>query len=388
MTPIPTLFGGLTLEAFLHDYWRKRPLLVRGAMPGPVIPLKPPDLLDLACQEDISARLILEKGGDYPWEVRFGPFEPEDFEDLPDSHWTILVQEVDRHVLAVNDILAHFRFVPNWRLDDIQVSYASLHGSAGPHVDNYDVFLLQGHGRRRWQISHDPAPLDVDFLRDLDIEILPDFTPDAEWILAPGDMLYLPPRFPHWGVALGPCMTYSIGFRAPDHQKLVLGYLEEVAERADSRRWLEDGGCDASQDPGRIAPVVLQQVRAIVRDAVEDEAAIERWFGGFLTEPQRGFYPAAPHGAWTQDRLRKALTQGYCLRRRAVAYLAYTEGNTGTRLYACGSCHDLTEDLADAAPLITGAATLDAAAFGTGLDNMALMTLLAALVNDGCLIVV
>ncbi len=373
------------MEEFLGEYWHKRPLLVRAALPGFAPAVTPEDLFELSCREDVAARIVLEEGGEYPWEVRFGPFERREFAALPGSHWTLLVQEVDRHNESAHQLLARFRFMPNWRLDDVQISYAPVAGSAGPHVDNYDVFLVQGRGRRRWLIGHVPVPQNVESARDLDIDLLEDFRPDTDWVLEPGDMLYLPPRYPHWGIALGSCMTFSVGFRAPDARTMVQGYLETASESAGSSCRLEDDGTDVSLDPGRISPETLKRVRRIVRKAVEDPELIDDWFARFVTEPQRGFYPAEPDVAWTPSRVRRALGSGHRLGRSAIAYFAYRNGRSGTVLYACGQRHDLSEDMAPAASLLAGSGALDATAFGGLLDHAPFMSLLADLVNDGSL---
>ncbi len=385
MTPHASVFGELSVREFLGEFWRKRPLLVRAALPGLATAVSREDLFELSRREDVAARIVLEEGGDYPWEVRFGPFERREFAKLSSSHWTLLVQEVDRHNESAQQLLSRFRFMPNWRLDDVQVSYAPVSGSAGPHVDNYDVFLIQGQGRRRWMIGHVPVPLDAEIASDLDLDLLKDFKPDTEWVLEPGDMLYLPPRFPHWGVALGPCMTYSVGFRAPDARTMVQGYLETASESAGRSCRLEDDGTDVSLDPGCISPETLNRVRGIVRKAVEDPEAIDDWFGCFVTEPQRGFYPAEPDVAWTPSRIRRALGRGHRLGRSAIAYFAYRHGRSGPVLYACGQRHDLSEDMASTASLLAGSRVLDASTFGELLDNAPFMSLLADLVNDGSL---
>ena len=221
MTRVASLFGGRTIQDFLQNYWQKRPLLVRGALPGFSSPITPEALMGLACEEHANARIVLESNGQYPWEVRYGPFDEEDFLELPESGWTVLVQEVDRYVAEVQDLLASVRFVPNWRLEDVQVSYAAPRGNAGPHVDSYDVFLLQGMGQREWAIGGVPEPEDVPMQEDLDLSLLKEFKAASRWVLGPGDMLYLPPRYAHLGIALGPCLTYSIGFRAPEKGTLV-----------------------------------------------------------------------------------------------------------------------------------------------------------------------
>ena len=384
----PTLLGDLTPEAFLRDYWQRQPLLVRGALPGFTSPLTPDELAGLAGEDDVTARLILEQGGDYPWEMRFGPFDPGDFASLPPTHWTLLVQEVDRLVPAVSDLLDAFRFLPNWRIDDMQISYAPRHGNAGAHLDNYDVFLLQGLGRRRWQIGQQPICEDEEaFVPDLDVRILQHFEPDEEWIVEPGDLLYLPPRFPHYGVALDDCMTYSIGFRAPGHAEIVEGFLADAVERVDPAARYGDPGLARPEEPGLIDSEALAEVLAVLHTLLTDAAAINGWFGRFVTEPRRGFYPLPLDEPYTPDALVAALADGARLRRSAVAYFAHLHHDDGASLFACGAEYRLDAALAFAAPLVTGAASLTAETLSPHLDDPAFTALLADLVNEGYLLV-
>ena len=202
MTTPATLLGQLDTRSFLELHWQKRPLLVRGALPGIDPGLNAEELAGLACEDGVDSRLVLERDGRHPWDVRFGPFSRQDFASLPATHWTLLVQEVDRLLPGVAALLEHFRFVPNWRIDDVMVSYAAPGGSVGPHVDNYDVFLIQAAGHRKWSLGAGPLPDPAPCLPDLGLEILESFEPAASWELEPGDMLYLPPRLAHHGVCL------------------------------------------------------------------------------------------------------------------------------------------------------------------------------------------
>ncbi|MDZ4701735.1 MAG: cupin domain-containing protein, partial [Rhodothermales bacterium] len=292
-----TLLGGLSLEAFLEIYWQKKPLLIRGAFPGMVTPVSPEELMDIACEDDADARLVLERGGDYPWQLLHGPFE-ENFYDLPETHWTLLVQEVNRYVPAVATLLDSFRFVPNWRVDDVMVSYAPPQGGVGAHIDNYDVFLLQGHGHRRWEITREPVDDDA-ILPDMDVSVLAHFEPDEDWVLGPGDMLYLPPRVAHRGTAIGNCMTFSIGFRAPSFADVVTGYIDHVADRFTPLDRYADPDLTLPTHPGEITPMVFAKMRAVVFDALGDSAAFDTWFGRFITEPRRGNYPPPPEEVYS-----------------------------------------------------------------------------------------
>src|SRR4051812_20292918 len=205
----PMLLGKVTPAQFLKQYWQKKPLLVRGAFPGFRDPVTPDQLAGLALEDDVDSRLVMERGGKKPWEVTLGPQRAAKLRGLPRSHWTLLVQGVDRYVPGVAALLEPFRFIPDWRVEDIMISFAPQAGTVGPHIDSYDVFLIQGQGRRRWQL--DPAAGGA--LRPgLDLRILKQFTAKQDWVLEPGDMLYLPPDLAHHGTALEDCLTYSVGF--------------------------------------------------------------------------------------------------------------------------------------------------------------------------------
>lgn len=384
----PTLLGGLSPDEFLAEYWQKKPLLVRGALPGFKSPLSPDELAGLACEEDVTSRLLLERGGARPWELRYGPFDPSDFADLPATHWTLLVQEVDRLLPEVADFLDAFRFIPNWRIDDVQISYAPPEGNAGPHVDSYDVFLFQGMGRRRWQISCAPVPEAADaFAPNYDVRLLRDFHADEEWILEPGDLLYLPPRHPHYGVALNECMTWSVGFRAPTEAELISGFFAHASDSADLLARYSDPDLRALEQPGLISEEVLAEIRTIVRRAVANDRAIDHWFGRFVTEPKRG-QVALPHDEpYTPDEVEEALKEGARLRRTAVADFAYVTYGEQAVLFVGGNEYPLGLGLAFAGPLLTGTAPLTAETLAPHLGVSGFFDLLLDLLNAGHLLV-
>lgn len=381
---LESLLGGRSSEEFLETYWQKKPLLVRGALPDFESPLAPEELAGLACEEGVTSRLILEEGGEYPWEMRFGPFAEETFLSLPETHWTLLVQEVDRFIPEVARLLDRFTFIPNWRLDDVQISYAPEHGTVGAHVDSYDVFLIQGLGRRKWQISYAPASED-NFVPGLDVRILQDFTPDEEWIAEPGDLIYLPPRIPHYGIALEDCMTYSVGFRAPTQDEVAAGFLNYVAEAASGEAYYTDPGLSPPDHPGAIRGRERQQIRGMLRRLIEDDASVDRWFGTYITRPQRGTYGPPPESAYTPERLRQTVAEGAVLRRFAAPQFAYIDTDDGALLFAAGEAYPLGPDLAYAAPLITGPDPIDADVLRARREDDALWELLTELINVGSL---
>jgi len=220
---------GMPPARFLREYWQKKPLLIRGAFPRFADPLAPNDLAGLACDEHALARLVSHDPKRDRWTSRNGPFREGDFTRLPARNWTLLVQDVDKWDADVAALLDRFGFLPQWRIDDVMVSYAVDGGSVGAHVDQYDVFLLQGLGRRRWRISTD-ARAPKDFREDAEIKLLRKFRPTHEWTLESGDMLYLPPGVPHHGVAAGECLTYSIGMRAPSMGELLVDFAVAFAQ--------------------------------------------------------------------------------------------------------------------------------------------------------------
>jgi len=294
MTNLPPL-GDLTPAEFFRDYWQKKPLLIRQAIAGFAPPLNPEALFALAAQEEVEARLICHF--DQQWQMQDGPFAA-----LParsQSGWTLLVQGVNLHDRAADALLRRFRFVPDARLDDLMISFATDGGGVGPHFDSYDVFLLQAHGRRRWQIG---SQQDLSLKPDMPLKILARFEPEQEFILEPGDMLYLPPHYAHDGIALGDCMTYSIGFRAPSYQELGQGFLEFMGDSIDLPGRYADPDLKPGKAPAEISKRMLTDIAAELRKVrfTDDDIAI--FVGQYLTEPKHTTYFTAPQQTLTPPR--------------------------------------------------------------------------------------
>ncbi|SFU40449.1 cupin domain-containing protein [Halomonas korlensis] len=287
------LLGGLSAAEFLHDYWQRQPLLIRGAIPGFESPLDADELAGLACEEGIESRLVEEHGRDSqghqrPWQIRDGPFDEATFAELPEGDWSLLVQAVDHYVPEVAELLAAFDFLPRWRLDDIMVSYAPPGGSVGPHVDQYDVFLLQGSGTRRWQLGGRVAD-DAPILEGIDLRILERFevTPNQDWLLEPGDMLYLPPGWAHHGVSQSDdCMTFSVGFRAPSADEAITSFADYLGEQLPASRRYADAGMTPPRDPAELDDAALARMRALILDTLDDPAQLAQWFGRVMTQPK------------------------------------------------------------------------------------------------------
>lgn len=276
-----TLLGGLSARQFIEEYWQKKPLLVRNAIPDFGDMLSPDELAGLACEEDVQSRMVLHHRG--KWKLEQGPFEEERFARLPKKDWALLVQGVNHHLPEADALLHEFDFIPRARLDDLMVSFAPDGGGVGPHFDSYDVFLLQGLGQRRWRISGQD---DMTLVPDAPLRILKDFRIDQEWVLNPGDMLYLPPKLAHWGIAVGDCMTYSIGFRAPSAQELATQFLGFMQERVCVQGMYADPDLEGQASPAQLSGQMVQKVEAMLRGMQWDSADVADFLGTYLTEPK------------------------------------------------------------------------------------------------------
>ncbi len=300
------ILGDITTEEFLHDYWQKKPLVIRGAFPDFEMPFDAGELAGLALETDSPARIILENPitnnkapESKPWTVKYPPFTDEDFTSTPETHWTFLVNDLERYYPELGNLIEPFRFIPDWRIDDLMVSYAADQGSVGPHVDAYDVFLIQGEGKRRWQVVTDPD-YPTELLPDSELAILKNFKHNEEWLLDTGDMLYLPPNMPHHGVAEGECMTFSVGFRAPDTLGLTQSWLESFSNSYSDKaegsqqekktkelitKRFNDAERKIQKSSGEITAEDIQKLSNLIMDLVKNqEQQLPIFLGKYLTE--------------------------------------------------------------------------------------------------------
>jgi len=275
------LLGGLSLATFFKEYWHKQPLLVRQAVPGLGAILDGQGLLDLATRDDAESRLVRFTRG--RWHLDHGPFESETLAGLPRRNWSLLVQGVNMLLEEGDQLLNCFSFAPYARLDDLMVSFAPPGGGVGPHFDSYDVFLIQGLGRRRWEIS---AQTDLELVADAPLRILKRFQAEQSWELEPGDMLYLPPKYAHNGIALSDCMTWSIGFRAPTTQEIATEFLAYMADNLDLDGRYADPDLRPSRHPGRIPADMQRQLAAMIRRIKWGKKEMEDFTGRYLSEPK------------------------------------------------------------------------------------------------------
>ena len=278
------LLGGLTPSQFMKRHWQKKPLLVRNAIPGFVPCVDRADLVALAGKEGVESRLIVDspKG----WKMKHGPLPKRSLPPFSQKKWTFLVQGVDLHHDGVHALMQQFRFVPDARLDDVMISYATDGGGVGPHFDSYDVFLLQAHGQRRWRIGRNK---DLSLQPDVPLKILQNFEAEEEFVLNPGDMLYLPPKYAHEGVAEGECMTWSMGFRAPKEgelaRELLLGLADEAFEGVGDALY-RDPKQEAVTSPAAIPPSLAAFAQQVVDKALQNPNLLDSLLGEYLTEPK------------------------------------------------------------------------------------------------------
>jgi 50S ribosomal protein L16 3-hydroxylase len=307
-----TLLGGLSPAQFMRRYWHRQPLLIRQALaPGkPVI--ERDALFALADLDEVEARLITRpraRGREPGWSLRHGPFARDELPSVKTRLWTLLVQGVNLHHAAADALMQQFRFISDARLDDVMISYASDGGGVGPHFDSYDVFLLQLHGKRRWRIS---TQKDLTLKSDLPLKVLQNFVPEQEWLLEPGDMLYLPPHVAHDGVAEGETMTASIGFRAPRAAEIRGQFLYDLAERCaegdDAARYA-DAGEPPTAHPGRVPPHLVERLGAMIAKIRWSERDVAHFAGRYLSEPKATVFFEPPVRALSATQFLRGLQQ-------------------------------------------------------------------------------
>jgi len=379
-TPLQ-LLGGLTAREFLRDYWQKKPLLVRKAFTDFESPIDADELAGLALEEEVESRLVLEQG-ERPWELRRGPFTEETFAELPARDWTLLVQAVDQFVPEVAELLEHFRFLPSWRIDDVMISFAAPGGSVGPHFDNYDVFLLQGMGKRNWKVGQ-VCDSDSPLIPHADLRILADFEQSDEWTLEPGDMLYLPPRLAHYGVAEDDCLTYSVGFRAPSAAEVLTHFTDFLSQFLPDEERYSDADAEPANDPHQIQRDSLDRLKALLSEHMGDERLLLTWFGQFMTEPR---YPELVSGEeLTEEDLIDSLEQGAILIRNPSARMAWSEVDDDLLLFASGQSRLLPGHLRELLKLVCAADALHIENLAPWLEDEDGLTLVCQLVKQGSL---
>jgi 50S ribosomal protein L16 3-hydroxylase len=372
-------------ETFLRDYWQKKPLLIKNPWAHWRNPLEPDELAGLACEEDAESRLIIHtpKG----LKLEHGPFPAKRFAKLGTSPYTLLVQAVDHFVPDVAALISPFRFIPNWRIDDVMVSYANDGGGVGAHFDQYDVFLIQGLGKRCWQVgAHEAGACNAatPLLPHADLRLLADFQPVAEWVLEPGDMLYVPPCVAHNGVAMGDdCMTYSMGFRAPARSELIAHYCDTLLAELEEDDRYSDAGLVRGENPGEITEAALASLHAMITERLADRQRFARWFAAYSSTPK---YPEKDWGLeepLDMAALTAELAHRPELRRNPASRFVFIRQGGGCLLCVDGESHACN---ATAIGFVEMLCAQDAFVLSpTHRASPAIMGLLLALINSGAL---
>lgn len=351
MNPIP--LGTMPLNLFLSEYWQKKPFLIRNALPNITSPVNADVLAGLACEEDVESRIVIRNKTTNEWELKHGPFSEEIFSTLPATNWTLLVQAVDHWMPEAANFLELFTFIPRWRIDDIMISYASDGGGVGPHYDNYDVFLVQTNGKRKWEVGKQYDE-NSQLIEGLPVSILSDFKAIDSWVLEPGDILYVPPGYGHNGIAVGDdCITCSVGFRAPSHSEILREYTDHMGDKISDAIRYNDADLVEQSNTGEINEKTLDKIQNILRQYIEDKDSISDWFGRYITTPkyfQENNLPQdIPTDSYSIEKLKNHLITGGRLIRNESSRFAYiTKGNNHI-LFVDGEC---VNNINDANPLI------------------------------------
>lgn len=330
--------GNLSVDHFLTEYWQKKPLFIRNALSEISSPIAADILAGLACEEGVESRIVIQNKTDNKWELQHGPFSEETFSALPTSHWTLLVQAVDHWMPQAAKFLEQFNFIPRWRIDDLMVSYAAEGGGVGPHFDNYDVFLVQTNGKRKWEIG-EQCDEDSPLVENLPISILSDFKATDTWVLEPGDILYVPPGYGHNGIAVGDdCITCSVGFRAPSHSEILREYTDHVGENISDTLRYNDANLSAQANTGEITQQALHKVRKILQQYTTDIDSISDWFASYMTTPKYSQDTELLKEEYNLDKLKKHLEHNGQLCRNESSRFAYITKDGNHKFFVDGKC--------------------------------------------------
>lgn len=380
MTEPLTVLGGITAEQFLAEYWQKKPLLVRNGLPEIIGLLQPQDVQELALEEHASARLIRQKDKNpNEWHVKSSPLTKGDFQKLP-KLWSILVQAVDHYSFDLSELWKKFPFIPQWRRDDIMVSYAPKGGSVGKHFDFYDVFLVQGHGHRRWQLGQ-MCDANTAFVPNQPLKLLPEIDVQFDEVLAPGDLLYVPPGMAHYGVAEDDCLTFSFGFRMPN----VAGMMERISDQFSANTLLQNPVVDIARKQmsqiGEINSTELSYLKDLVLAQLQDSTALDAAIMSYMSEPKYPDNIPEPDEIEADD-LQEILHEGYEVLLEPASRLLYTESDGILSFWGNGEALCIAETFA---PKLKAIADGESLAFDSEFNELEILENVAYLLNESIL---
>ncbi|WPP90622.1 cupin domain-containing protein [Acinetobacter pittii] len=380
MTEPLTVLGGITAEQFLAEYWQKKPLLVRNGLPEIIGLLQPQDVQELALEEHAGARLIRQKDKNpNEWHVKSSPLTKGDFQKLP-KLWSILVQAVDHYSFDLSELWKKFPFIPQWRRDDIMVSYAPKGGSVGKHFDFYDVFLVQGHGHRRWQLGQ-MCDANTTFVPNQPLKLLPEIDVQFDEVLAPGDLLYIPPGMAHYGVAEDDCLTFSFGFRMPN----IAGMMERISDQFSANILLQNPVVDIARKQmsqiGEISSTELSYLKELVLAQLQDSTALDAAIMSYMSEPKYPDNIPEPDEIEAYD-LQEILHEGYEVLLEPASRLLYTENNGILSFWGNGEALCIAETFA---PKLKAIADGESLAFDSEFNELEILENVAYLLNESIL---
>lgn len=378
------LLGHITAEQFLADYWQKKPLLVKQALPGYCCPISSDEMAGLAMEDTIESRIIIEHGENAPWQLQRGPFTEQHFQNLPESHWTLLIQQLDAWCPEINELKKHFQFIPNWRIDDVMASYAPVGGSVGPHFDYYDVFLLQAQGQRHWRLGQ-YCDETSERLENTPLSILKEFNETESWVLEPGDMLYLPPKLAHYGIAVNDCITLSIGFRAPTQDQILGHFTDHLLEHMESHRFYEDPDLKLQNHCGEISKDVIAKIQQTLTHQVCNENNIKRWFGQFITEPKNDQVIQQQEDIVTPENISSFISYDDKIVTNEGSRFAYALNDTDLLFFVDGKSFKLDQQNVKFVQTLCEMGTLQANQIINDETDTQLLGLLVDLLNNGSL---
>lgn len=334
--------GELSPEEFLKDYWQKKPLVIRQAFPNFESPISAEELAGLACEEDVNSRIVMEHGEDHPWQAIYGPMDDEVFARMPDTHWTLLVNDVEKHLPELAWIVDVFRFIPEWYLDDLMISYAPEGGSVGPHMDLYDVFILQAQGHRRWQINTQ-SPAEDNQVASTNLRIQKDFIAEQGWLMEPGDIIYIPPGVSHHGVATDDCLSFSIGFKASSHADLVSDFIGYITRKLPPRLTFQYDNLNLQDNSAEITDSALENVREIFSHYLKpDNPELKRWFGRYSSDNRTDLQHPHDDAVDNIGQLKQYVEDGEVLTRHPASRFAFTQNNSAAILFIDGEDYDVS----------------------------------------------
>jgi 50S ribosomal protein L16 3-hydroxylase len=375
----------LSPENFLSEYWQKKPLHIKNAYPDFQDPVSPEELAGLACEEEVESRLVFNEKN--TWRLQNGPFSEQDFTSLPNKNWSLLVQAVDQWLPPVKKLLAEVNFIPDWRLDDVMVSYATEKAGIGPHFDYYDVIIIQGQGQRQWQIGQRCDHLS-NLRDDSELKILQEFVVSEEFTLESGDALYIPPGIAHQGTSLNNSLSYSIGFRAPSYSEIISQYAAALcAEFTEDQRY-SDPDISLQSSTAEISTESLDRMKLLLTNVLQNEQEIEQWFGQHMTQrkyPELSYFPEIES---TPASLAEALSNGIKLEKHPAARLAFHQKDETIYLFADGETFIINQNNEESIALLAelcdkNTSLINCLAYKASQDCI---SLLCKLYNQGTLI--